>query len=88
MPVFRNFRGSMVRSKFCGEFFMGRCVLILLWFLAGITAVPGNASSPSVVFDGFSKDLGRINQGEVARYVFSFSNKGPGTLDILSIETS
>ena len=67
---------------------MRKWFIILLLFLPGISAVSGQARLPAIAFDRISKDLGRITQGEPARHVFSFSNKGNGTLKILGIETS
>ena len=59
---------------------------ILIWIAAGLTPVAAQAKRPSVVFDSISKDLGRLTQGEAARWVFAFSNKGTGTLEILSVK--
>ena len=67
---------------------MRKCWIVLLWLMAGMPTMVGQAKRPSVVFDSISKDLGRLTQGEAARWVFAFSNKGAGTLEILSVETS
>jgi hypothetical protein len=57
--------------------------VVFLWLFAGIST-----KSPTIVFDSVNKDLGKITQGEVARQVFSFSNKGSSILEIIGIETS
>ncbi len=62
--------------------------IVILWMLAGIPPVSGQAKAPSIAFDNVSRDLGRITQGEAVRQVFSFSNKGSGTLEIISVEPS
>lgn len=39
-----------------------------------------------MVFDSSVRDFGKVMQGEMLKHVFSFSNQGTGTLEILSVE--
>ena len=41
-----------------------------------------------MVIDNPVKDFGKVMQGETIKHVFSFSNKGSTTLEILSVEPS
>jgi len=40
----------------------------------------------AIVFDGQSKDFGRVLEGEPLKHVFKFTNKGDATLEILKID--
>jgi hypothetical protein len=44
--------------------------------------------SPTIVFDSLSKDFGKAVEGEKLKHVFKFTNKGQGTLEILSAEST
>ena len=44
--------------------------------------------SPTIVFDSQSKDFGKAVEGEKLKHVFKFTNKGQGTLEILSAEST
>ncbi len=43
---------------------------------------------PWIQFDNISKDAGTVQQGDVIKQVFTFVNKGGGTLEIAGIEHS
>jgi len=56
--------------------------------IAGVMALSGQDKTPSMVFDSPLKDFGKVLQGEMIKHVFSFSNQGSATLEILSVEPS
>ncbi len=53
-----------------------------------MTAAVGQANKPSISFDAVSRDAGKVTQGETIRQVFTFTNKGNGTLVIKGMEPS
>ena len=59
---------------------------ILIWIVAGMVSVHGQAKKPSIVFDSIIKDAGKVTQGEMVKQVFTFTNKGSGTLEIMSVQ--
>lgn len=61
-----------------------------IWVLLIIGAIPlsGQGTGPSIVIDSPEKDFGKVMQGETIKHVFSFSNTGSNTLEILSVEPS
>ena len=59
---------------------------ILIWIVAGIALVYGQAKKPSIVFDSMIKDVGKVTQGETIKQIFAFTNKGSGTLEIMSVQ--
>jgi len=61
-----------------------------LWILlmAGQTGLWGQDEAPSMVIDNSMKDFGKVMQGEMLKHVFNFSNQGPGTLEIISVEAT
>jgi hypothetical protein len=58
---------------------------ILIWIVVGIVSVYGQAKKPSIVFDSITKDAGKVTQGETVKQVFTFTNKGSGTLEIINV---
>jgi hypothetical protein len=44
--------------------------------------------TPTIVFQGQSKDFGKTTEGELLKHVFSFTNKGTGALEILNVEAA
>jgi hypothetical protein len=56
--------------------------------IVGQLALWGQDKAPSMVFDNLVKDFGKVMQGETIKHVFSFSNKGSSTLEILSVGPS
>ena len=42
--------------------------------------------APLIVFDGQTKDFGKVFEGETLKHVFKFVNKGAATLEILKTE--
>ncbi len=67
---------------------MRKCFIFFLLIVAGIPVAVCQGGAPSIVFDSISKDLGKVTQGEIAKHVFVFTNKGTGMLEIRSVETS
>jgi hypothetical protein len=67
----------MMRHHFC----------IFLWLLAASAAF-SQSKPPLIVFDSISKDLGKVTQGQAAKGMFVFSNRGSGMLEITDIGTS
>jgi hypothetical protein len=63
------------------------CALFAL-LAAAVPAFTGQANSPSVHFESTARDVGTVAQGEIIKEVFTFTNKGPGTLKILDIGQS
>lgn len=59
---------------------------ILIWIMAGMASVSGQAKKPSIVFDSIIKDAGKVTQGETVKQVFTFTNKGSGILEIVSVQ--
>ena len=43
------------------------------------------AKSPSLEINSTDIDVGKVTQGETIKHVFSFTNRGPGTLEILNV---
>ncbi len=50
--------------------------------------VPADAwqNTPTVVFETLTKDFGTVTLGDDLKFVFKFTNKGQGTLEIRSVE--
>jgi hypothetical protein len=59
---------------------------ILIWIVVGMASVYGQAKKPSIVFDSITKDAGKVTQGETVKQVFTFTNKGSGTLEIINVQ--
>jgi hypothetical protein len=64
------------------------CSATIVQLLAGLSFAFGQAKMPAISFDGLSKDVGRVTQGETIRHVFDFINKGTGVLEIKGVEPS
>ena len=58
---------------------------ILVWTVVGMASVYGQAKKPSIVFDSITKEAGKVTQGETVKQVFTFTNKGSGTLEIINV---
>ena len=63
-------------------------LLLCLVLIAGILFLPAQDKRPSIVFDGPTKDFGKVTEGETLKHVFKFTNKGEAVLDILKVEPS
>lgn len=58
-------------------------------FYAALAASTGfGQGKPSIQFEGVARDAGAVQQGDVIRQVFAFTNKGSGILKILNVEHS
>jgi hypothetical protein len=58
---------------------------ILLWIVTGLPAA-SQAMRPAIVFDRITKDAGTVTQGEIAKQRFTYTDKGSGTLEIISVQ--
>jgi hypothetical protein len=58
--------------------------VILILLLAGFP-LNGQANIPSIVFDASAGDAGKVTEGEIAKQIFAFSNKGTGILEIKNV---
>ena len=58
------------------------CIAIVL----GLVPLRGQNKAPAIVFDSTTVDFGNVKEGESLKHIFKFSNKGQGTLEILSVE--
>ena len=61
------------------------CSMVLTILLATLTSLTGQTKGPSVSFENTDRDVGKIPQGETIKQVFTFTNNGPGTLEILNV---
>ena len=60
-------------------------LVLIVAALSASAVVAGQTNTPSVYFENTSRDVGTVTQGEIIKQVFSFVNKGPGTLEILDV---
>ena len=68
---------------------MKRLLLVICALLtAGILPLMARQKGPSIEFDGITRDVGKVADGDVIHQVFKFTNKGDATLDILSVTPS
>jgi hypothetical protein len=73
-------------------------VILILAFLAGCNSGKrgGAGNMPAVAagdtadisFREYEHDFGKVTEGEKVAYIFTFDNKGPGTLAISSVTTT
>ena len=42
--------------------------------------------TPTIVFETLTRDFGTVTLGDDLKFVFKFTNKGQGTLEIRSVE--
>ena len=64
------------------------CFTICIFLTLVPAALPGQDEAPSMVVDNPVKDFGKVTKGETLKHTFTFSNKGPGTLEILNVEAT
>jgi len=64
------------------RFYSAVFVVILAALACGIAQQP---KAPLLEIDGATSNAGKVMQGETIRQVFTFTNKGPGTLEILKV---
>jgi hypothetical protein len=64
------------------------CSTIWMCSIVGLTALLAQDKAPSIIFDNSAKDFGKVIQGEMLKHVFSFTNQGSTTLEILGLEPS
>lgn len=62
--------------------------LAILAALALAAAAPAQAKKPRAVFKALSHDFGKVKQGDVVSYEFSFRNDGDASLEVERIETT
>ena len=59
---------------------------VFVWMLAALACGTGRQSkAPLLEIEDTTRDVGKVTQGETILQVFSFTNKGPGTLEILHV---
>jgi len=51
-------------------------------------ALPAAGEETDISFSEYEHDFGKVTEGEKVAYVFSFTNKGPGTLVLSSASTT
>jgi len=66
---------------------MRLCFAVLVCMSVTLTSGIGQGK-PSIQIENVNRDVGTIQQGDVIRQVFAFTNKGSGTLEILNVEHS
>jgi hypothetical protein len=64
---------------------MRYCAAFVIWVVAGLSPVAGQVKKPAIVFDSIIKNAGTITQGEIAKQVFTYTNKGTAPLEIISV---
>jgi len=64
------------------------CLAIMAALMVGVLSLPAQEKVPLIVFDGQTKNFGKVYEGEILKHVFKFSNKGTATLEILKVEPS
>ncbi len=68
---------------------MRQCILAIAALLAlALFAQGAEDKAPTIVFDSLNQDFGRVMEGELLKHVFTFTNKGTATLEILKVESS
>jgi len=67
---------------------MRKCLIILILTAGAAVLAMGQSRGSSIHFENPSLDVGTVAQGETITRVFKFSNKGPGTLEILDVAHS
>ncbi len=73
-----GFSFGAVMKRFC--FAMWMCLTF------GLIVLSGQEKAPSIVVDNPVKDFGKVTVGKTLKHVFSFSNSGSSTLEILEVE--
>jgi hypothetical protein len=65
-----------------------RSLQFLVTVLVGAMAltVGVGQGKPSIQFDSITRDAGTVQQGDVIKRVFIFTNRGGGILEILNVE--
>ena len=88
LQALKNFERlrPVLRGILFRRFVMRYGPAILIWIVVGMACVYGQAKKPSIVFDGITKDAGKVTQGETVKQVFTFTNKGSGTLEIINVQ--
>ena len=64
------------------------CLAIMAVSIVGLLCLPAQDKAPLIVFDGQTKDFGKITEGETLKHIFRFTNKGTATLEIIRVEPS
>ena len=61
-------------------------LMLCLVFAAALVPASAWQKTPTIVFETLTKDFGDIPLGDEVKFVFKFTNKGQGTLEIRSVE--
>jgi hypothetical protein len=88
LQALKNFERlqSVLHCMLFRRFGMSYGPAIMVWIVVGMVSVYGQAKKPSIVFDSITKDAGKVTQGETVKQVFTFTNKGSGTLEIMNVQ--
>ena len=62
------------------------CFAMWMCLTFGAAVLSGQDKAPSIVVDNPVKDFGKVMVGKTVKHVFSFSNSGSSTLEILEVE--
>lgn len=54
--------------------------------VTGFLPLFAQQKAPAIVFDNETRDLGRVQEGDVLKQVFKFTNKGHSRLEILNVQ--
>jgi hypothetical protein len=61
-------------------------MIICLVFSATLLPAGAWQKTPTIVFETLTRDFGNVTLGDDLKFVFKFTNKGQGTLEIRSVE--
>ena len=67
---------------------MKRLQIGLVLLLLAVWPAVSQGKAPVLVFEGQTKDFGKVMEGAPIKHVFKFSNKGDAVLEIFKVEGS
>ncbi len=67
---------------------MKKVLIVMGAVLLFAFALAAQNQAPTIVFDSQSNDFGKLIEGQPAKHVFKFTNKGNATLEIIKVESS
>jgi hypothetical protein len=84
---------NRLNERHCFHFSPGAEMKQLYWAMwmcltVGLTALPGQDATPSMVVDNPVKDFGKVMKGDLLKHTFRISNEGSSTLEILDLEAT
>lgn len=66
----------------------GYCIAFGALLAFAYIQLPAQDKTPTIVFEGQSKDFGKVIEGEKLKHIFKFTNRGQAPLEILKVEGS